>query len=159
VGCPTPAQHIVCQAYIRAVTEHTARLQRLAQALHEPVKTWRLQPVGEAWQGLRGVQCTVAVTLVAALGDLTRVDNPRQLMSDLGLIPSDYSRGDRRRQGGITKAGNTHARPALIEGAWAYRAIRPRSAAISSDDSKRGRNRFRISVGRPTCGCAPPTAT
>ena len=75
----------------------------------------------EALQGLRGVQFTVAVTLVAELGDLTRFDNPRQLMSYLGLIPSEYSSGDRRRQGGITKAGNTHARRVLIEGAWAYR--------------------------------------
>jgi transposase len=85
------------------------------------VKTWRLQPVVEALQGLRGVQFTVAVTLAAELGDLTRFDNPRQLMSYLGLIPSEYSTGDRRRQGGISKAGNTHARRALIEGAWAYR--------------------------------------
>jgi transposase len=59
---------------------------------------------------------------VAALGDLTRVDNPRQLMSDLGLTPSEYSRGERRRQGSITKAGNSQARRVLIEGAWAYRS-------------------------------------
>ena len=42
-------------------------------------------------------------------------------MSYLGLTPSEYSTGDRRRQGGITKAGNSHARRSLIEGAWAYR--------------------------------------
>ncbi len=42
-------------------------------------------------------------------------------MRYLGLTPSEYSSGDRRRQGGITKTGNTHARRALIEGAWAYR--------------------------------------
>jgi transposase len=42
-------------------------------------------------------------------------------MSYLGLTPSEYSSGERRRQGGITKAGNTHARRALVEGAWAYR--------------------------------------
>jgi transposase len=121
VVCPTPAQQIVFQEYVRAVTEHTERLQRLEQELQEHVKTWRLQPVVAALQGLRGVQFTVAVTLVAELGDLNRFDNPRQLMSYLGLIPSEYSSGDRRRQGGITKAGNTHARRALIEGAWAYR--------------------------------------
>jgi transposase len=42
-------------------------------------------------------------------------------MKFLGLIPSEYSTGERRRQGSITKAGNTHARRALVEGAWAYR--------------------------------------
>ena len=50
-----------------------------------------------------------------------RFDNPRQLMSYLGLTPSEYSSGAHRRQGGITKTGNSHARRALIEGAWAYR--------------------------------------
>jgi transposase len=121
VVCATPAQQIVFQAYVRAVNEHTERLQRLEQARHDHVSTWRLQPVVEALQALRGVQFTVAVTLVAELGDLTRFDNPRQLMKYLGLIPSEYSSGERRRQGAITKAGNAHARRALVEGAWAYR--------------------------------------
>jgi transposase len=117
--CPTPAQHIVFQEYIRAVNEHTERLERLEQALTDQVETWRLAPVVEALQALRGVQCTVAVTTVAELGDLTRFDTPRQLMNYLGLTPAEYSTGERRRQGGITKTGNTHARRALIEGAWA----------------------------------------
>jgi transposase len=121
VVCATPAQQVVFQEYVRAVNEHTERLQRLEQELHEQVHTWRLQPVVEALQALRGVQFTVAVTIVAELGDLTRFDNPRQLMSYLGLTPSEYSSGERRRQGSITKTGNTHARRALIEGAWAYR--------------------------------------
>jgi transposase len=121
VVCPTPAQQMVFQEYVRAVTEHSERLQRLEQALPEQVTSWRLQPVVEALQALRGVQFTVAVTTVAELGDLTRFDNPKQLMKFLGLIPSEYSTGERRRQGSITKAGNTHARRALVEGAWAYR--------------------------------------
>jgi transposase len=122
VVCPTPAQHIVFQEYVRAVTEHTARLQRLEQERQEQVKAWRLHPVVEALQALRGVQFTVAVTTVAALGDLTRVDTPRELMKFLGRIPSEYATGERRRQGAMTKAGNTHARRALVAGAWAYRS-------------------------------------
>ena len=121
VVCATPAPPIVCQAYVRAVNEPPARLPRLAHELHEQGQTWRLQPVVEALQALRGVPVTVAVTIVAELGDLTRFDNPRQLMRDLGLTPSAYSSGERRRQGSITKTGNTHARRALVEGAWASR--------------------------------------
>ena len=119
--CPTPAQHIVFQEYVRAVNEHTERLQRLEQELQEHVNAWRLNPVVEALQALRGVQFTVAVTMVAEIGDLTRFDTPRELMKFLGLIPSEYSSGEQRRQGSITKAGNTHARKAVVEGAWAYR--------------------------------------
>jgi transposase len=121
VVCPTPVQQIVFQEYVRAVTEQHERVQRLETELHEHVKTWRLYPVVEAIQALRGVELTGAVILIAELGDLTRFDTPRQLMSYLGLTPSEYSSGERRRQGGITKAGNTHARRALVEGAWAYR--------------------------------------
>ena len=121
VVCPTPAQQIVFQEYVRAVSEQTERLQRIEAELQEQVQVWRLYPVVQAIQALRGVQFTVAVTLIAELGDLTRFDNPRQLMSDLGLTPSEHSSGERRRLGAITKAGNTFARRALIEGAWAYR--------------------------------------
>jgi transposase len=122
VVCPTPAQQIVFQEDVHAVTEQTERLQRLEQELQDQVPTWRLAPVVDALQGLCGVQFTVAVTTVAELGDLTRFDTPRQLMSYLGLTPSEYSSGDHRRQGGLTKTGNAHARRALLEGAWAYRS-------------------------------------
>jgi len=61
--------------------------------------------VVEALQALRGVQFTVAVTIVAELGDLTRVDNPRQLMSYLGLTPSEYSSGQRRCQARSPRRG------------------------------------------------------
>ncbi len=121
VVCPTPAQQIVFQESVRAVTDHTERLVRLEHALTDQVQTWRLAPVVDALQALRGVQFTVAVTTVAELGDLTRFDNPRQLMNYLGLTPPEYSTGERRQQGGITKTGNSHARRALVEGAWAYR--------------------------------------
>jgi transposase len=121
VVCPTPAQQIVFQEYVRAVTEHSERLGRLEQDLQDQVHTWRLRPVVDALQALRGVQFTVAVTIVAELGDLSRFDKPSQLMRYLGLTPSEYSTGDHRRQGAITKTGNAHARRALIEGAWAYR--------------------------------------
>jgi transposase len=121
VVCPTPAQHIVFQEYVQTVTEQTERLGRLELELHEQVQTWRLYPVVEALQALRGVQFTVAVTTVAELGDLTRFENPRQLMNYLGLTPSEYSSGGRRQQGSIPKTGHSHARRALVEGAWAYR--------------------------------------
>jgi transposase len=121
VVCPTPAPHIVFQAYVRTVPDHTERLQRLEQELQEQGQAWRLNPVVEALQALRGVPGTVAVTTVAELGDLTRFDRPRALMTFWGLIPSAYSSGEQRRQGSMTTAGNTHARRVLVAGAWAYR--------------------------------------
>jgi hypothetical protein len=86
------------------------------------VHAWRLSPVVEALQALRGVPWTVAVTLVAAMGDLTRFESPREPRQFMGLSPSEYSSGEPRRQGAMTKAGHTHARRVLVEGAWAYRS-------------------------------------
>jgi len=121
VVCPTPAQQIVFQEALRAGTEAADRLHRLESELRDHVAPWRLRPLVEALQALRGVQDTVAITIVAELGDLTRFDTPRQLASFVGLIPSEHSSGPSRRQGSITKAGNGHARRVLVEGAWAYR--------------------------------------
>jgi hypothetical protein len=55
VVCPTPAQQSVFQAYVRAITEHTERLQRLDEELQERVKAGRLHPVVAALQALRGL--------------------------------------------------------------------------------------------------------
>lgn len=121
VVCPTPAQQIVFQEMLRAVDDEVERMQRLETELRERAPAWRLYPVVEALQALRGVQWLVAITVVAELGDLRRFTSPRQLGAFVGLIPSEHSSGPSRRQGGITKAGNGRARRALIEGAWAYR--------------------------------------
>ena len=93
VVCPTPAQQIVFQEYVHAVSEQTERLGRLETELRTAVTTWRLYPVVEAVQALRGLNLTGAVTLIAEVGDLTRFDTPRKLMSYLGLTPSEYSSG------------------------------------------------------------------
>jgi transposase len=112
---------MVFQEDVRAVTAHTERLQRLEQEFHEHVKSWRWHPVVEALPAVRGGPLTVAVTPVAALGDLTRVEHPSQLMQYLGLIPAAYATGERRRQGTMPTAGHTPARRALVDGAGASR--------------------------------------
>ncbi|MFC3311273.1 IS110 family transposase [Falsigemmobacter intermedius] len=116
-----PAQQIVLQDYIHAMTDAEARVERLTDQILQLLPTWSLAPVVEAVQAMRGVAFVVAVTVVAEVGDFNRFDNPRQLMSYLGLTPSEHSSGASIRRGGITKAGSGLARRVLIEGAWSYR--------------------------------------
>ena len=113
-------QRIAFEEYVGAVEEATERVQRLTQAIEQELAHWRWQPVVAALQACRGIQLIHAVRIVAELGDLGRFGHPRELMAYLGLIPSESSSADRRRQGAITKAGNRSARRALVEAAWAY---------------------------------------
>lgn len=69
----------------------------------------------------RGIDTVAAMTLLTEIHDFQRFTSPRQLMSYLGLTPSEHSSGESKKQGSITKAGNTHARRILIEIAWHYR--------------------------------------
>ena len=80
-----------------------------------------MAPVVEALQAMHGVSLITAVIIVAEIGDLTRFENPRQLMAYLGLVPSEHSSGPNKRQGARTSAGNSHVRRVLVESAWAYR--------------------------------------
>ena len=82
---------------------------------------WRWYTTVKALQALRGVSLLTAVTTIAELGDLTRFQNPKELMAYLGLVPSEHSSGDTVRRGGITKKGNSHARRICVESAWSYR--------------------------------------
>ena len=121
VKLPQPAQRLAFEEYVQTVEEASVRVQRLSQCIEQELATWRWRPVVVALQACRGIQLIHAVRLVAELGDLSRFGHPRQLMGYLGLIPSEDSSGEQRRQGAITKAGNRSARRALVEAAWAYR--------------------------------------
>src|SRR5207245_1604299 len=65
--------------------------------------------------------------LLAEIGDFRRFAHPRELMSYLGLTPSEYSSGQQQHRGHITKTGNRHARRLLVEAAWHY-CHRPRQS-------------------------------
>jgi transposase len=116
-----PAQKIALEEYLAMIDEGTHRLERTEQQLAEQASRWRMAPVIAALQALKGVQLLTAITLVTELGDLSRFTTAPELMAFLGLVPSEHSSGPSRRLGGITKCGNSHARKALIEAAWAYR--------------------------------------
>lgn len=122
IKLPFAEQQFVFQETLNAITEAGQRLERYDTQIARAVATWRCEPVVKALMTMRGLALLNAATLVAELGDLHRFESPRQLMSYLGLVPSEDSTGDTRQQGGITKLGNGIARRALIEAAWNYRS-------------------------------------
>jgi transposase len=130
-----PAQRIVFEESITAIEECDRRVERLSGQIETLLPEWRFLPVVQALQALRGFSLIVSVTMVAELGDLTRF-GPESLMHFIGIIPSEYTTGERRRQGRITKCGNAHVRRVLCEAAWAY----DNSPAISRHLLKRQEN-------------------
>jgi transposase len=84
---------------------------------------------------LRGVSTLTALALTVELGDWQRF-RPASLGPFLGLVPSEDSSGERRRQGAITKTGNTHARRLLVEAAWQQR--RPLRASAALEQRRQG---------------------
>jgi transposase len=114
------AQQIGFQEYLHSITETTARIHRLEQAMRDALADWTLRPVVQALMSMRGVQQIAAITLVAELQDFLRFESPRQLMAYVGLVPGEHSSGPKRRQGSITKAGNSAARRMFVEIAWHY---------------------------------------
>jgi len=114
------AQQIGFQEYLHSITEATTRIGRLEQAMRDTLPQWTLKPLVQALMTLRGVQLVAAMTLVAELQDFMRFESPRKLMAFVGLVPGEHSSGPKRRQGSITKAGNSAARRMLVEIAWHY---------------------------------------
>src|SRR6516225_5623600 len=114
-------QRIALEELLEGMRQESERVERLEQAIREAVPEWSLAKVVTALQAMRGIDLIAAVTVLAEIGDLSRFQNPRELMGYLGLVPSESSTGDKVKRGGITKAGNGRARRILVEAAWSYR--------------------------------------
>lgn len=128
---PSAAQKIVLEEYIQRIDTATKQVERFEDQMLMLLKTWKRQPLVEAVMGFKGFKEVAAMVLVAEIGDFRRFTHPRQLMSYLGLTPSEESSGGKRRQGAITKCGNGHARWMLVECAGHYRMPPKISKALS----------------------------
>jgi transposase len=102
VKLPFAEQQFVFQEMVNVISEAGQRLERYEKQLPGGVAGWRWEPVVKALMSLRGVALLTATTLVAELGDLQRFPTAGQLMSYLGLVPSEDTTSEDRRQGGIT---------------------------------------------------------
>jgi transposase len=114
---------------IDALCHRREQLEREIIALL-PTSPWQVQ-VGRL-RCLRGIDTLTAVGLCAEIGDFERFARAEQLMSYIGLVPSEFTTGQQRRLGAITKTGSGHARRLLVEAAWHYRP-RPNLGKALSD--------------------------
>jgi transposase len=116
-----PASQRALEDYRGAVIALMIRREQLeteiARAL--PASPWA--QTARRLMCLRRIDTLTAAGLCAEIGDFARFCHPAQVMSYLGVVPSEHSSGDKRRRGPVTKSGSQHARRLLVEAAWHYR--------------------------------------
>jgi transposase len=120
-------EHVAQEAtridYLAEVDHASERILRLEKAIDDAVKqaSPTVRAVIEGLQALRGVGKLSATTIAVEIGSFSRFSTAKQLMAYCGVVPSEHSSGNTRRQGAITKTGNAHVRRVLFESAWACR--------------------------------------
>ena len=130
---PHPAMKAILEEYLQGIDAAHHRVQRIELSMLTLLENWRLKPAVQALMAFRGFQLVASMITVSELGDIHRFAHPRQLMTYLGLVPTESSSGPRQRQGRISRCGNGHQRWLLTECAQHY-ALPPK---ISKELSRR----------------------
>ena len=91
-----------------AIATADARLERVAKEQLVVARLSTMPMIGPI----------TALAFVAALDDVTRFRSAHQVAAYLGLVPSEYSSGDHRLRGRITKRGDVRTRWLLVEAGW-----------------------------------------
>ena len=116
-----PALQETFEQYWFAVDEARERLKRCDDLIdgYAGMEPWKTAV--DILGCFRGIATLTGIALVSEVEDFRRFPHPRNFMSYLGLTASEYSSGNKRIQGAITKTGNKQLRRMLIEAAWHYR--------------------------------------
>jgi transposase len=104
-----------------------------------------------------GVGPVTATTFAATIDDASRFGAAKQVRSYLGLVPREYSSGERQHRGRISKAGGSRARTLLVEAAWALLRWRNAKNEALYDwamriAARRGRARACVALARKMAG-------
>lgn len=122
--------HLVLSEYMGLLKFKLDRREELDRWIEEQAVAPYYQARVERLRCFRGIDTHAAMVLVSEIGDWSRFARAEQLMSWLGLVPSERSSGDRERRGSITKAGNSRCRHVLVQAAWNHQHAPRVSAAL-----------------------------
>ena len=121
--------------YLSEVLRLEEKRARIAAEVEEIAAQERYCESVATLRAFKGIGTLTALSLVVEIGDFRRFRTAAQFMAFLGLVPCENSSGDRRRLGGITKAGNSHLRKLLVEAAWHARSYHRHSRSLRRDRS------------------------
>jgi transposase len=112
------AQQQSFDTYLHALDLVDRRIEALERAIDEAAAQGSWRELVTRLRCLRGIDTLTALALVAEIGDFERFQSAAEFMAFVGLVPSERSSGEQRRQGSITKVGNAHVCRPLVESAW-----------------------------------------
>jgi len=120
-----PIQKETLKEYMIALEELDEKLVLLEARIEKIAQTEQYVELVGKLMCFKGIGFLTALSLVVEIGDFRRFATAEKMMGFFGLVPSENTSGDKRKQGGITKAGNIRLRRLLIESAWHYRYYQP----------------------------------
>jgi transposase len=118
-----PASRLTMADYMHAHDVLIARRDRIEAELEQLAGESIFATTIARLRCLRGISTLSALGICAEIGEFERFGHPDSLAAYLGIVPSENTTGQQRRQGAITKAGSTHARRLLIEAAYHYQRV------------------------------------
>jgi len=115
----------VFDEYYVAICELEEKIAKLKEKIEEIATEARYTEKVSKLRCFKGIDTLTALSFVSEIGDFRRFRKAAEFMAYMGLVPSEYSSGDKRKQGSITKAGNSRLRKLLIESSWHYKYYLP----------------------------------
>jgi transposase len=131
LNLPSPVLNLIMENNFRVIDEALDRIAKLEESMSTLLESWQRKPLVEAVMAFKGFKTVAAMVIVSEIGTFSRFAHPKKLMAYLGLVPTENTSSTKRKQGGITKCGNGHARWILIESATHYRFPPKISDALS----------------------------
>jgi transposase len=111
----------VFDSYFTEMQHCMGRLDHLDRAVEELAKSEPYKEIVCLLRCFHGIDTLTAISIITEIFDFGRFENARDLMSYLGLVPSESSSGEKQKKGSITRTGNKRVRRLLTEVSWHYR--------------------------------------
>jgi transposase len=138
------AEQQTFDCYLHTVDLVDLRIEALERSIRETAEQGPWRELVAKLRCLRGIDTLTALGLATEIGDFSRFRSAEELMAFVGLVPSEHSSGEKRRQGSITKVGNSHVRRLLVEAAWHAR----RRPKVGYDVARRQRGQDPLVIER-----------
>ena len=148
---------VILEEYLQGIAAAGERIARCEAGMRDLLEPWRRAPAVRALMAMKGFQTVAAMILVSELGEVHRFNHPRQVMAYLGLVPTEDTSSDKRRQGHITKCGNSHLRWLLVECAQHYATPPKVSSAPEPAPGRSTQGRCARSAGARSTACTIAT--